>query len=506
MKQPVALVILDGWGVSPSSRGNAIAAAKTPNLDRIRREFSYTTLQASGKHVGLLPHQDGNSEAGHLNIGAGRIVEQTIVRINYAIEDGTFMKNAAFHEAIKHAQKHKSRIHIMGMLGNEMSAHAYPDHLYALLKLMHEKNISPVYLHLFTDGRDSPPHDAIRFLKKLRGHMREGQGIATLMGRFYGMERNKRWEITGKAYHVLLGYDRRKSSSAEEAVLQAYNRGETDEFIEPTVIDQFGCIQDEDAVIFFNLRSDRARQLSKALVQKKFNNQNPGAFRRRKVLKDLELISMTDFGPDLDHILTAFPEQDLNDTLPMVLRGRRQLYIAESEKYAHITFFLNGGYADPLVGEERMKVPSPASAFYDKHPEMSAKKITDIVVANIRSQAFDFYAINFANADMIGHTGNMKAAIKACECIDAQIGILMKEILRRDGFMMITADHGNAEEMLNLKTGEMDTEHSTSLVPFFLTKKGVKLKKGVLGNVLPTLLHFLEIPALKVMLDPLCKR
>lgn len=496
---PLILIIMDGWGIAPAFKGNAVTLAKTPNLNKLWKNFPHTILQAAGREVGLPPGQDGNSEAGHLNLGAGRIVEQDAVRISRAINTGIFAKNAAFQEAIKHVRKHKSRLHLMGMLGNEMSAHAYPDHLYALLALMEREGVFPVYLHLFTDGRDSPQHAAIDFLKKLRSVFYNKEIIATIMGRYYAMERNKRWLITEKAYNLLTLGQGEKASSPEEAILRAYNRKETDEFIQPTIINKKGLIQDEDAVIFFNLRSDRTRQLTKAFIQKNFNEKNPGSFKRKKILKNLEFIAMTDFGPDLDHVLTAFPGEDLKNTLPFVLQNFRQLYIAESEKYAHVTFFFNGGYADPVAGEKRIKVPSPDCSCYDEKPEMSAKEISKIVLKDLAKNNFDFYTINFANPDMVGHTGNLKATIQACECVDEQVGKITRATLKHNGLVIITADHGNAEEMLNIKTGEVDTEHSTNPVPLIITKKKIRLKKGILGNIAPTIIKLLNLKKPKEM-------
>ncbi|MDP3970248.1 MAG: 2,3-bisphosphoglycerate-independent phosphoglycerate mutase [bacterium] len=499
------LIILDGWGVGPDNSGNAISQAKTPNLDALRQKYSYTTLSASGEAVGLPKGQDGNSEAGHMNIGAGRVVEQEALIINKKIESGVFFKNPAFNEAVNHAQYHKSKLHLMGLLTNHMSGHASPDHLIALLKFCKEKKIKP-YLHLFTDGRDAPPHAAVNFLKNLQDNFLDGEVIATIMGRFYAMERNKRWSITEQAYNALVLGEGERAQSAEEAIVRSYNRDESDEFIKPHVIDDSGMIDENDSIIFFNFRSDRTRQISKAFVQKDFNKCNPGSFRRKKKLQHIKFISMTDFGPDLDHIISAFPAIDIKYTLPFALEGHRQLYIAESEKYAHVTYFFNGGYDEPVDGETWYKVQSPENSDYIVSPEMCATKITNYVVDAIKQDAYDFFVINFANADMLGHSGDINATIKAVEEVDKQIGILCKEIEQRDGVMFITADHGNAEEMLNIKTNETDTEHSIYPVPFIVTKKNCKLKAGgKLANISPTILKVLEIEQPKEMTaEPLC--
>ncbi|MFH0819328.1 MAG: 2,3-bisphosphoglycerate-independent phosphoglycerate mutase [Patescibacteria group bacterium] len=501
MKQPIILAIMDGWGMAPANKGNAITLAKTPNLDYLNKEYPHTLLRASGSVVGLPIEQDGNSEAGHMNIGAGRIVEQDAMIVNHHIYDGTFYKNAALQTAIDHAQSNKSRLHLMGLLTDGMSAHAYPDHVYALLDLLRKKGVKEVYLHLFTDGRDAPQHDAIKYLRRLESFFSNGEKIATIMGRYFAMERNKRWDITEQAYNLLtLGESVHQAKDAESAILRAYNQNKTDEFIEPTLIDKKGLIQDNDSVIFFNLRSDRTRQLSKAFVQPEFNKKNPGSFIRKKIIKNLKFVAMTDFGPDLDHILSAFPSVDVPDTLPMELAGKKQLYIAESEKYAHVTYFFNGGYAETVGGEDRVKIPSPDVNRYDQAPEMSAAKITKTVVDFIKQDAYDFYCINYANPDMVAHTGNLEASIKACEFIDKQIGELYKQVKNKNGILIITADHGNAEELINLETGEVDTKHSTNLVPFIVTKKNLNLKKnGCLGCIAPTILKLFNLPPAKLM-------
>lgn len=498
---PLMLVIMDGWGIAPESRGNAITLANTPNLNKLNREFPHTLLNASGKSVGLPDKQDGNSEAGHMNIGAGRVVIQDSVRINHCIKDGTFFKNPAIIDALNHREKYHSRVHLMGLLTENMSAHASPGHVYALLKFLKQRGVAGVYLHLFTDGRDAPQHGAINYLKQLKKYFKNGEKIATVCGRYYAMERNKRWRITERVYNLLtLGETEYKAHDAEAAILQAYNRNETDEFIKPTLIDKNGLIKDGDSLIYFNLRSDRARQLSKAFVQPEFTQRNPGAFTRKKVLKHLEFVAMTDFGPDLDRILSAFPSVDVLDTLPMLLKEKKQLYVAESEKYAHVTYFFNGGYANSVNGEERIKIPSPDIFSYDEKPAMSADLITTELLRHLKKGLYDFYCVNFANPDMVGHTGNLEATIEACACMDKQIGLLFSEINKKKGLMIITADHGNAEEMLNLETGEIDTEHSVNPVPFLITKKGLKLQNNCsLCHIAPTILKLCDLPVSKLM-------
>lgn len=513
-KPPVVLLVLDGWGVAPKSEANAIELARKPNFDRLWKNHSHTTLKAAGRDVGLPPDQQGNSEAGHMNIGAGRVVDQDSVMISKAINAGQFFKNPAFLAAFKHTKENNSDLHIMGMLSNGQSAHSDPDHLLALLAWARLKKVPNVYLHLFTDGRDSPPRSSLKMMEALLrslknkesedGKTRSGEWIATVMGRFYAMDRKKDWSRTGKAYHAMVLGEGMEAESPQEAITQAYNRNETDEFIPPYIIKRGGKpiaqIKDNDAVIFFNLRSDRARQLAKPFVQPNFDELNVGEFERKKVLKNLLFVAMTDFGPDLDSILTAYPSEDLKGTLPMALHRCRQLYIAEKEKYAHMTYFINGGYADPVNGEVRELVDSPDIAHYDESPGMAVDVITERVVESLDS--YDFIAINFAIPDMVAHTGNLEAGIKSVEIIDKQLVVLAGEVLKRDGKLIITGDHGNAEQMLDLETKEMYTEHTTNPVPLIIVenrKTKRSLSEGKLSDVAPTILKLMDIPQPKEM-------
>jgi 2,3-bisphosphoglycerate-independent phosphoglycerate mutase len=505
---PMILIILDGWGIAPPSRGNAITLAKTPNLDAYLKNYPNTLVEASGRAVGLPAGQDGNSEAGHMNIGAGRAVEQDSVRISKTISNGTFFKNPAFAEAIRHVKQHGSNLHLMGMLGNEMSAHIDPDHLVALISLLENAGFIRINLHLFTDGRDSPKYSAIKLISNLEKIFGEKISINTLVGRYYAMDRTKNWQRTQLAYDALVKGDCRTAPDPQSAISSAYNRGESDEFVEPCVIAAKGKatprISDNDSVIFFNLRSDRARQIAKAFVQRDFSRKNPGAFKRSKELKNLRFVAMTDFGPDLDQILSAFPSPDLMDTLPMQLKDLRQLYIAEQEKYAHVTYFFNGGYADPVAGEDRSIVRSPDVKSYDEVPAMSSRELTKAVIENLKSNRYDFTVLNFAAPDMIGHTGNLEAGINCCSQIDSFTGEIVSAYLAAGGLAIITADHGNVEEMINLETGEIDTEHSINPVPLIIVSHGLKNKiklisEGVLGDIAPTILHLLGIDKPKEM-------
>lgn len=498
---PVILVILDGFGIAPDSPSNPISLAKMPHWDFLQKNYPSSQLIAHGKKVGLPNGQDGNSEAGHMNIGGGRIVKQEAVQISEAIANGTFFKNPALIEAIRHAKDNKSNLHLMGLLSNGQSAHSNPEHLYALLKFIKQQKFDRVYLHLFTDGRDSSPHAAARLISKLINNFQNNEIISTIIGRFYAMDRIKFWQRTAKAYNAMVLGEGIVSDNPYKAVTEAYNRGETDEFITPTIIlnpvKKSKFIADNDAVIFFNLRSDRARQLAKPFVQIDFEGKNSGEFKRKIFLKNIKFVALTDFGPDLDSVMTAFPSITVENSLPYCLKNLKQLYISEREKYAHVTYFLNGGHSKPVNGEIWQVIPSAGKQNYEDCPQMSILPLIKIIIALLKNNKYDFIAVNLPNADMIGHTGNFKAAIKALEFIDDALGKLYKIITEKDGTMIITADHGNVEEMINLHTGEMDTEHSTNPVPFVLVNKNMKkiklIKRGILGDVAPTILDLLFI-------------
>ncbi|MFH1890761.1 MAG: 2,3-bisphosphoglycerate-independent phosphoglycerate mutase [Candidatus Kuenenbacteria bacterium] len=501
---PFVLVVLDGFGVAPSGPGNAVSIAKMPFWQTLLKKYPHTKLHAHGLAVGLFQGADGNSEAGHINLGAGRIVQQDLVAISKMIQDGTFFKNAALIQAVEHIKKNKSNIHLIGLLTGLNSAHSYPEHLDALLKFLRQRKVKQVYLHLFTDGRDSPPFEAYNLMHSLIGKLdAEREHIATIMGRFYGMDRKKEWERTQLAYDALIFGSKIKTEDPLYAIEESYASGRSDEFLKPVVVQEKDVIQprinDNDAVIFFNSRSDRARQLTKAFIQLDFNKDAPNAFKRKKVLKNLLFVALADFGPDLPGILTVYPSPNLKATLPMELSDIRQLYIAETDKYGHMTYFFNGGYADPVGGENRILIKSPKVDLYDEKPEMSDGEITDLVIKNIRGRIYDFIAINFANPDMVGHTGNLTAAIKGLEFLDKCLHRIYDEVVvNKNGWLVITADHGNAEEMIDEATGKVDTQHSTFPVPFLvsgpacLTEK-MKLKdSGILADVAPTILYLLK--------------
>ncbi|MFA6383249.1 MAG: 2,3-bisphosphoglycerate-independent phosphoglycerate mutase [Parcubacteria group bacterium] len=507
-KSPTLLVILDGYGIAPPGKGNAVTLAKKPTLDRLFEIYPSTTLGATGTSVGLPDHKMSGSESGHMNIGAGRIVPQDSKYITDSIKDGSFFMNPALMGAVEHLKKGGGVLHVMGLMGNSDSPHSDPEHFRAVLKLAKINNVKEVYCHLFTDGRDSYPKSALEHLKYFRKIIaEEGIGkIATLSGRFYAMDRAKNWKRLTLAYDAMVFGRGEKANSAEEAIEKAYKNNLTDEYLLPTVILEQGEpvseIKNDDAIIFYNFRSDRARQFSKlfiAIDEKSILSDDMPVIDK---IKNLYFVTLTEFGPGLDEH-TAFPGHTLSATLPMAAGKLKQLYIAESEKFAHVTYFLNGGYADPVDGEERVMIKSPVVDSYAKKPGMSADLITKYVVDKIKSNAYDFVAINYANADMVGHTGDLTAAIKSVECLDKQVEILEKIVLEKGGNLIITADHGNADDMVDFESDQPNTYHTKNPVPFLLVSekyKNAKLRDGgVLGNIAPTILDILEIEKPKAM-------
>ncbi|TSD01970.1 MAG: 2,3-bisphosphoglycerate-independent phosphoglycerate mutase [Parcubacteria group bacterium Athens0714_25] len=503
-KNPTVLIILDGWGIAPPSPGNAISLAKTPFVDELFKKYPFTLLGATGEDVGLDDHQMSGSEAGHMNIGAGRIVAQDSHFISESIKNGSFFSNPILIGAIRHAKISGGNFHIMGLMSDIDSPHSNPEHFRALLRLAKNNEVNEVYCHLFTDGRDSYPKSALEQLENFKKIIaQEGIGkIATISGRFYAMDRAKNWKRLTRAYDAIVFSQGEKAGSPEEAIESAYAKNLTDEYVIPTVIFENGkpiaSLGKNDSIVFYNLRSDRARQFSKLFVATNkegiLNDDMPIIDH----LENLYFTAMTDFGPDLD-VHTAFPGRTLEMTLPMALGGKKQLYIAESEKYAHITYFLNGGYPDPVDGEEWIVVPSPIVDSYVKCPEMSADKIADKVIEGISKNKYDFIAINFANADMVAHTGNIKATIKAVEFVDKQVARIAEKVFEKNGNIIVTADHGNADEMIDRIDGEKraHTFHTKNPVPFVIAGEkffGMKLKKGgVLGNIAPTILDAMGV-------------
>lgn len=500
------LIILDGFGLAdPKVEGNAITPETAPYIFSYMKEYASSTLRTSGVDVGLFPGQKGNSEAGHLNIGTGRIVKQDLVRISEEIHSGTFFKNEAFKQALYHAKKYRTNVHIFGLLSDGNSAHAYPEHFHAMLEYLRREGQQKVFLHLFTDGRDSSPHSALTFLHEMRGHMLGHEKIATLMGRFYAMDRNKNWDRTKLAYDTIVsGKAPHMVTSAEEAIEQAYNRGEVDEYISPTIITEDGkpraTIKDNDVIFFINARSDRARQLTKAFVQPDFRKKNPGAFHRSTLPKNIRFVAMTDFGPDLPDVFTAFPSPDVDNALAKAIGEHyEQLYISETEKYAHVTYFINGGYAEPINGEKRELIKSSPIRSYADQPGMHSDQVTKKILSYMKKDTYNFVCVNFPNADMVGHTGNVAAAKEAVTLVDGHVRELVDATLAKDGQVLIVADHGNAEEMINSETGEMVTEHTANPVPCIRISKAAKgakkMRDGSLADVAPTLLKMMNIPA-----------
>ena len=497
--KPIALIILDGWGVSSRTEGNAIALANKPNIDKYLQQYPHTVLQASGEDVGLPAGQMGNSEVGHLNIGAGRIVYQELTRITRSIRDGSFFSNKELLAAVDYAKKNNGSLHLMGLL-SDGGVHSHLDHLYALLELAKKEKLNRVYIHAFLDGRDVPPASAVGYIDAVEKKCLEvGLGkIATVMGRYYAMDRDKRWERTEKAYRAMVLGEGLKTESAEEAVEESYQRDETDEFVQPTVVvnadgSPIATVADGDAVIFCNFRPDRARQITRAFVDADFSG-----FERPDNHPQVHFTCMTQYDATIEASV-AFTPQKLENTLGEVLskQGIKQLRIAETEKYAHVTFFFNGGVEKPNPGEERLLISSPKVATYDQKPEMSAFEVTDALLEQLNKDEFQVIIMNYANTDMVGHTGMLDAAIKAIEAVDSCVGRVVDAVLKKGGVVLLTADHGNAECMQD-DDGKPFTAHTCGPVPFALIGHGklhnAKLRPGRLEDIAPTVLKLLNIP------------
>ena len=506
--RPVALIILDGFGVYKPYPGNAVRLAHTPNVAQWDASFPRTEMTASGRDVGLPTGQMGNSEVGHLNLGAGFIVDQWITRLDKAIEEGSFFTNPALTGAIDTAKARGTALHLLGLLGNG-GVHASDSHLRALLKLAHDRGLDRVFVHPFTDGRDTAPDSARSFVHDLEQFMAElGTGqIATLSGRYYAMDRDKRWDRVARAYEAIVAGTGPTAPSADATLTAAQAASLTDEFVVPTVIVDaaarpLATLDDGDVVIFTNFRNDRSRELSHAILDQEFTG-----FPRSAPPKDLLYVTMTEYEAGLPAQI-AFPSQDVAHPIAAVVaeHGLQQFHAAETEKYPHVTFFFNGGREAPFPGEERALVPSPKVATYDLQPEMSAAGVADAVVAAIESRRFAFIIVNFANPDMVGHTGVLAAAIAACETADAEAGRVVAALLAAGGAALITADHGNAEVMINEQTGKPHTAHTTNPVPVWLaTSEGDPLRQahlrsgGRLADIAPTLLQLLGLPLAPAM-------
>lgn len=491
-KKPLVLVILDGFGQSENKLGNAIAEADTPTLDRIFKLCPTSSLKASGMDVGLPSGQIGNSEVGHTNIGAGAIVYQNLARINKAIDDGEFFKNSAFLKALQNCKKNSSALHIMGLL-SDGGVHSHINHLYSLLKLAKSMEQKEVYIHIFTDGRDVSPTSGVLYIKDLQENIKRiGVGvIATVCGRYYAMDRDNRWDRVKRAYDAIVdGVGEVYCSNAESAVQEFYKDGVTDEFILPTVCSKGVRLKENDSVLFFNFRPDRARQLTKALTFKDFNG-----FERKRGFIDVLFVCMTKYDDSFKNVLVAYDTINLSNTFGEYIskNGLTQLRIAETEKYAHVTFFFSGGREERFSGEDRILIKSPNVATYDLKPEMSANEVTDAAVGAIDSLKYDVIILNFANCDMVGHTGVFSAAKKAVEVVDCCVNRLLDAVKKVGGVAIITADHGNAEQMQN-ENGEVLTSHTTNPVVFSVVFYDCKLKEtGRLCDIAPTMLSILGL-------------
>jgi 2,3-bisphosphoglycerate-independent phosphoglycerate mutase len=488
-KKTLALFILDGWGHREDTANNAIAAANTPVLDQLSHDYASTLISGSGLDVGLPPGQMGNSEVGHVNLGAGRVVYQDFTKITKAISDGTFEHNSVLVTAIENAVKNDKAVHIMGLL-SDGGVHSHQDHLVAAMKLAQEKGAKQIYLHGFLDGRDTPPQSAEKFVKQAEqacANLDNAQ-VATLIGRYYAMDRDNRWDRVQLAYDLLVsGKGEFKVGTASEGVAQSYAREQTDEFVKPTVVADYSGMQDGDAVLFMNFRADRARELSHALITDGFSGFE------RSARPKINFVMLTEFESSLKAPV-AYPTDNLVNVMGDWLsqNNKTQLRISETEKFAHVTFFFSGGKEDEYEGEERILIPSPDVATYDLQPEMNSEKLTDAIIGAIDEGKYDVIICNFPNGDMVGHTGNFAAAVKACEAVDACLGRITEALLRNDGECLITADHGNAEQMLDASTGVAHTAHTSEPVPFIYFGRPANVRSGgTLSDVAPTMLYLM---------------
>lgn len=530
----VCLSVLDGWGLAAPGPGNAISLANTVNVNRFWASFPHTQLQAAGEAVGLPRGEAGNTETGHLNLGAGRIVYQDLARINMSIADGSFYTNPVLIEAINHAKMTNSKLHLMGLIGAG-GVHSNLEHLFALIQLIKRQGLTQnVFLHLFTDGRDSPPTSSITYINRVREEIKKeniGQ-IASIMGRYWAMDRDRRWDRTAKAYFALTQGQGHLVKTPEEAIQISYTQGKTDEFIEPSIITDFtgkpiSLIGNGDSIIFFNFRIDRPRQLSAAFIVKDFSDNSLSldfdpylekyekthlserisgyqkVFERPTPLANLSFVTMTEYSKSLvaAGAKVAFVPETIDTPIARIISEADllQLHVSESEKERFVTFYFNGMRENAFPGEERMIIPSPNVPTYDQKPEMSAREITDHLIERLKgSQHYSFALVNFANPDMVGHTGSIGPAVKACEVVDECIGKIANFVLAYGGVLLITADHGNVEEMINQHTGEIDTEHSVNPVPFIAVSKEFLgrsqiLLQGILADVAPTALSLLGL-------------
>lgn len=505
MYKPLILIVLDGWGISNNVQGNPIREATLPTFEKLNRFYPMTTLQASGISVGLPWNTAGNSEVGHMTMGAGRVIYQNMPRISLAIQDGSFFKNEALLETMRDAKEKKGKLHLMGLISSG-SVHSHKDHILALLRMAKNEGVEELYVHAFMDGRDSAPTAGIQQIKELLREMRlVGIGkVASLSGRNFSMDRNNNWDRVEKTYRMLTAGIGEMAVDPLIALEQSYTKGITDEYIEPTLLTEkekpIALIENGDSVIFFNFREDRTRELTKAFVLPDFDG-----FER--TLLDIRFATLTEYERDLP-ARVAFPPEDIYHSLgeTLSLAGKKQLRIAETEKYAHVTYFFNGGKEKPFSGEDRMLIPSPSASHFDEVPEMSSPQITDSLLSILEKNEYDFILVNYANPDMVAHTGNEKASIEAVEATDKSLSILIPAVFKAGGALVITSDHGNVEELKKISTGEIDTEHSTNPVPlWYITPDNHHEKtaeqmmreqnevNGLLSDVAPTVLDILKV-------------
>lgn len=500
MKKPTALIIMDGWGQANASAGNAVEMAATPNYDSFLEKYPHTLIAASGMDVGLPDGQMGNSEVGHLNIGAGRVIYQELTRITKSIMDGDFFENPELVAAMDHAKTHGTKLHTWGLL-SDGGVHSHIDHLKALIKMAKDQGVPNIFVHAFMDGRDTSPTSGISYVKELEAYMAEIEYgvIATVSGRYYSMDRDKRWERIEKSYNMLVKGEGEMAESATEVFEKSYAQGVTDEFILPTVIVKAGApiakVSENDAIIFFNFRPDRAREITRAIVDVEFDGFERTYF-------PTKYVGFTQYDKTIENVEIAYKQQSIDNTLGQYLAmlGKTQLRIAETEKYAHVTFFFNGGVEAPNEGEDRVLINSPKVATYDLKPEMSAYEMTDRLLAELDRDYYDLIVINYANPDMVGHTGIIEAAVKAVEVVDECVGKIVEKLEEKGGNFIITADHGNAEQMLT-ESGEPMTAHSTNKVPCIVGGAGslALSTEGKLCDLTPTLLELMKLEVPKEM-------
>ena len=497
-KKPVMLMILDGWGIAPPSSTNAVTRARTPHLDYYFNRYPHSQLRCSGEAVGLPEGQMGNSEVGHLSIGSGRIIYQSLTRISRAVKDGSLEKNPVLVKAMEEARDGGKKLHLLGLL-SDGGVHSHIDHLLGLLAMAQKMGVEKVCVHAFLDGRDTPPQSASPFLEQVEKACRElGVGqIATVSGRYYAMDRDKRWERIRKVYDCMTGGEALEAPSAAEGLAAAYGAGQTDEFVVPfRVAGVDGKVEKGDSLIFFNFRPDRARELTHVFTDPEF-----AGFPRKETALPVHFVSMTEYEKGLQAEV-AFPPEAIKDTLAEVVSraGLHQLHIAETEKYAHVTFFFNGGREQPFPNEDRILVPSPKVATY-LQPEMSAYLVTEKLQEALAKDLYDLVILNFANPDMVGHTGSLEAAVKALEAVDECVGSLAETVLQKGGALCITADHGNLEEMEDPVTHAPMTAHTTNPVPFLVVgaEPGTQVEDGGLSDIAPTLLDLLDLPEPEAM-------